>query len=141
MELLFIGPADVRDELLAKCHEFFIKEVAAYRNAGANVLIYSNPFGSLDLVPLNYFKRHSLPWIEKDIAAVGIEGMVYYCGMARLNKIIETVIDRTHLGVFYISPLDDLAESKRIVAGKSLVCGVINDIKLVDWSVDEVPMK
>jgi uroporphyrinogen-III decarboxylase len=138
MELLFIGPADVRDELLAKCHEFFIKEVAAYRNAGADVFIYSNPFGSLDLVPLNYFKRHSLPWIEKDIAAVGIEGMVYYCGMARFNKVIETVIDRTHLGVFYISPLDDLAESKRIIAGKCLVCGVINDIKLVDWSVDEV---
>ena len=138
LELLFLGPADVREQLLAKCHEFFVKEVAAYRNAGANVLVYSNPFASLDFVPLKYFNEHSLPWVEKDIKAVGTEGMVFYCGMARFNKVIETVIDRTHLSVYYISPLDDLAESKQIIAGRGLVCGVINDIKLIDWSVDEV---
>jgi PAS domain-containing protein len=48
MELLFNGPVDVREELLAKCHDFFVKETAAYRDAGANVVVYSNPFGSSD---------------------------------------------------------------------------------------------
>jgi uroporphyrinogen decarboxylase len=82
--------------------------------------------------------EHSLPWIEKDIGAVGTEGMVYYCGMARLNRAIATVIERTGIGVYYVSPLEDLAEAKRIIAGRGLTCGVINDIRLIDWSAAEV---
>ncbi len=138
LELLLMGPADVRDELLARCHDFFVKEVAAYRRAGADVIIYSNPFGSPDIVPMKYFMEHSFPWIEKDVKAVGIEGMVYYCGMARFNRVIETVLERTKLGVYYISPLDDVAEGKRLIAGRGLTCGVINDIKLIDWSAEEI---
>ena len=137
MELLLMGPAEVRDELLAKCHEFFVKETEAYRQAGANVIVYANPFGSPDIVPMKYFMDHSLPWIEKDVKAIGLDGLVYYCGMARFNKVIETVLQRTGLGVYYTSPLDDLAESKRIIAGRALTCGVINDIKLIDWSPEE----
>ena len=51
-ELLLLGPAEPRDELLAKCHAFFVKEVEAYRALGADVLMYSNPFGSTDTVPM-----------------------------------------------------------------------------------------
>ncbi len=138
MELLLLGPAEVRDELLARCHAFFVKEVAAYRKAGADVLIYSNPFGSTDMIPMKYFIDHSLPWIEKDIKAAGSQGMVYYCGMARFNRVIDAVFERTGIGVYYISPLDDVAEAKRIVAGRGLTCGVINDIKLIDWSKEEI---
>jgi uroporphyrinogen-III decarboxylase len=138
MELLFLGPAEVRDDLLAKCHDFFVKEVTAYRKAGADVLVYSNPFGSTDTVPMKYFMASSLPWIEKDISAVGTGGVVYYCGMARFNKVIDTVLQRTGIGVYYLSPLDDIAEGKRIIAGRALTCGVINDINLIDWSADEI---
>lgn len=138
MELLLLGPADARHELLARCHTFFVRATAAYREAGADVLVYSNPFGSTDTVSLKFFHEHSLPWIEKDISAVGTEGMVYYCGMARLNAVIKPVLERTRLGVFYTSPLDDLAQAKRLVANRALTCGVINDIKLIDWSVAEV---
>lgn len=138
MELLLLGPAAAREELLAKCHEFFVREVAAYRSAGADVLIYSNPFGSADTVPLKFFLDHSLPWIEKDLGAVGAEGMVYYCGMARLNRVLSLVLERTQVGVFHISPLDDLAEAKRLIAGRGLTCGVINDIRLIDWSAAEI---
>ena len=46
IELLLDGPAEVRDELLAKCSDFFRREAAAYREAGADVLLYSDPFGS-----------------------------------------------------------------------------------------------
>lgn len=138
MELLLVGPADVRDELLAKCHAFFVKETEAYRKAGADVLIYSNPFGSLDIIPPKYFRDHSLPWIARDIEAVGAEGMVYYCGMARLNKAIDAVYEHTGIGVYYLSPFDDIAEGKRIIAGRGLTCGVINDIKLIDWTREEI---
>lgn len=138
LELLFFGPAAAREELLARCHEFFVKEIQAYRDGGADVLVYSNPFGSTDTVSMKYFLEHSLPWIEKDIKAVGTAGMVYYCGMSRFNQVIDIVIERTGLGVYYLSPLDDIAEGKRIIAGRALTCGVINDIRLIDWSREEI---
>ncbi|MBI5820750.1 MAG: uroporphyrinogen decarboxylase family protein [Verrucomicrobia bacterium] len=138
LELLLLGPAEARDALLAKCHDFFVKEVAAYRTAGADVLVYSNPFGSTDIVPMKFFVAQSLPWIERDLRAVGTAGLVYYCGMARVNSVIETVLERTGIGVYYISPLDDLSEAKHIIAGRGLTCGVINDVKLIDWSEAEV---
>lgn len=138
MELLFLGPVAVRDELLAKCHDFFVNEIRAYRQAGADVLIYSNPFGSTDLVSMKYFMEHALPWIEKDIRAVGTQGIVYYCGMARFNPVIDIVLERTGIGVYYLSPLDDIAQGKKIIAGRGLTCGVINDIELIDWSKEEI---
>jgi len=138
MELLFMGPPEVRDELIAKCHDFFVMETNVYREAGADVIVYSNPFGSTDTVSMKYFMEFSLPWIEKDIAAVGTAGMVYYCGSSRFNKVIDTVFERTGIGVYYLSPLDDIAEGKRVIAGRGLTCGVINDIKLIDWSKDEI---
>jgi uroporphyrinogen decarboxylase len=138
MELLFLGPPELRDELLRKCHDFFVKEVAAYRKEGADVVLYSNPMGSTDTVPLRYFTEHSLPWIERDIRAIGAQGVVYYCGMAALNATIAPVLDRTGLGVYYLSPFDDVAEGKRLVGGRGLTCGVINDIQLIDWSPQEI---
>lgn len=138
MELLFMGPAELRDELLNKCHQFFVKEVEAFRQLGANVFAYSNPFGSTDTVPMKFFMDHSLPWIEKDIQAVGTDGMVYYCGMSTFNKVIEPVLSRTGIGVYYISPLDDLGQAKKIIANRALTCGVINDMKLIDWTPAEV---
>lgn len=138
MELLFIGPAAARDELLEKCHRLFVKEVELYRALGADVLVYSNPFGSPDFVPMKYFMEHSLPWIERDIAAVGTSGVVYYCGMARFNPVIRDVLERTGLGVYYLSPMDDIATAKRTIAGRALTCGVINDVALIDWSHDTI---
>ena len=138
LELLLLGPAEPREELLAKCFAFFVKEIKAYRAAGADVLVYSNPFGSTDTVPMKYFMEHSLPWIEREMQAVGTQGIVYYCGMSRLNRVIDTVLERTGIGVYYLSPLDDLAEGKRIIAGRGLTCGVINDMKLIDWNREEI---
>lgn len=138
MELLFLGPPDLVDELLAKCHEFFVKEVAAYRAAGANVLVYSNPFGSADIVPMPFFRKHALPWIEKDVAAAGTEGLVYYCGMASLARTIPDVLERTGIGVWYLSPFDDIARAHAIIAGRGLTCGVINDIALIDWTPEQI---
>jgi uroporphyrinogen decarboxylase len=138
MELLFLGPAEVRDELLAKCHDFFVKELTAHREAGADVIIYSNPFGSLDIVPMKFFQEQSLPWIEKDIRAVGTQGITYYCGMAALNPVIDIVLRRTGIGAYYLSPFDDVCEGKKIVAGRGLTGGVINDIPLIDWSREQI---
>lgn len=138
MELLFCGPTDLRDLLLEKCHDFFVKETKAFRDAGADVIVYSNPFGSTDIVPMKYFMKHSLPLIEKDIKAVGTAGIVYYCGMARFNNVIDIVLRKTGIGVYYLSPLSDIEEGKKIISGRGLTCGVINDIKLIEWSKQEI---
>ncbi|MBF0505766.1 MAG: uroporphyrinogen decarboxylase family protein [Nitrospirae bacterium] len=138
MELLLTGPAAVRDELLEKCSDFFKKEITAYRNAGADVIIYANAFGSTDFVPMRMFQELSLPWMERDLKPVGTDGVVYYCGGARMNAVLGQVIERLGLGTYYLSPFDDIAEGKKIIGGRGLTCGVINDIRLIDWSKEEI---
>jgi uroporphyrinogen decarboxylase len=138
MRMLMMGPAGPRDELLAKCSEFFQKQIAAYRAAGADVLVYSNPFGSTDVIPRKFFDELSLPWMERDLRPGGVDGVVYYCGSSRFNDVIETVIERLGIGAFYLSPWDDIGEGKRIIAGRGLTCGVINDIMLIDWTREEI---
>jgi len=137
MELMLAGPEDLRDELLRKCSEFFRKELAAYRAAGANVLIYSTPFGSTQFVGKKRFHEFSLPWMKRDLASLDRSGLVYYCGMAPFNDVIDEVMTELGLGVHYISPLADLAEAKAIIGTRGLTCGVIDDIKMIRWTAEE----
>ncbi len=144
MELLMTGPADLRDLLLAKCAEFFQKEVAAYRAAGANVLVYSTPFGTAYFVGRKRFDSFSMPWMKRDLAPGGVAGIVYYCGMAPFNEVIPAVMDELGIAIHYVSPLADLAEAKAIIdarlsqhGGSGLTCGVIDDIKLIHWTPEE----
>lgn len=143
LELLLTGPADLRDLLLAKCSEFFQKEVQAYRAAGANVLVYSTPFGTVDFVGRKRFESLSLPWMKRDLAPGGVGGIVYYCGMAPFNSVIGDVIDELGIAMHYVSPLADLAQAKSIIGGRCpagrahLTCGVIDDIKLVRYTPDQ----
>jgi len=138
MNLLLKGPADVREELLTKCSDFVRKEIVAYRNAGADVILYANPFGSTDFISMKQFQDLSLPWMEKDMGPVCTHDVVYYCGGARLNAVIDQVMERTGIATYYLSPLDDIAQGKNIIAGRALCAGVINDIKLVGWSREQI---
>lgn len=138
LEFLLLGPFSARDELLAKCHEFFVRETAAFRAAGADVIVYSNPFGATEILPMNLFLDLSLPWIQKDITAVGSQGVVYYCGTARFNPVLDIVLESTGIGAYYLSPLDDISEAKRILGASALTCGIINDIRMVEWSPEEI---
>lgn len=138
IDLLLSGPYDLRDELLEKTSEFFRKQLIAYRDAGVNVFLYSNPFGSLDFVPIKLFEELSVPWMLKDLHSLDLQSVVYYCGGARLNPVINSVIEKIGLTNFYLSPLDDLSEGKKIIAGRALYAGVINDIKLVEWTKNEI---
>ena len=138
MELLMIGDPAVRDLLLEKCSDFFRKEIEAYRKAGADVLVYANPYGSTDIIPMRLFKELSLKWIKRDLEPGGLDGVVYYVGGARLNSVADEVIREVGIGVFYPGPMEDIADSMRIIAGRALCAGVINDIRLLDWTPDEV---
>jgi len=137
MELLLTGPADVRDELLRKCSDFCRQELAAYRAAGANVLVYSTPFGTTQFVGMKRFRELSLPWMKRDLAPGGTGGVVYYCGMTPFNNVIETVRSELGIGVYYVSPLADLAEAKALLGDRALTCGVIDDIKMIHWTPEQ----
>lgn len=138
MRLLLNGPAELRDELLAKCSNFFRKQIEIYRRGGVDVFIYSNPFGSTDFLPWKLFHEVSMPWIERDLQPGGTQGIVYYCGGARMVPVIPTVLERTGIAAYYLSPLDDIVQAKRVLDGRALCGGVINDIKLIDWTAEEV---
>lgn len=135
MELFLLGPFDLRDELLRKCSDFFQQEIAALRALGANVLIYSTPFGSPYFVSHKQIEQIVMPWMRRDLQPGGTDGVVYYCGMAPFNEVIDLVFDELHLTTHHISPLADLAEAKRLINVRGLTCGVIDDIKMIHWSV------
>lgn len=137
-ELLFFGPHELRDELLAKCCDFFHKEVTAYRNAGADIILYANPFGSTDFIPMKQFDNLSMPWMKKDMEPLGVHDMVYYCGSSRMNNVIDSVFEQLKIKSFYLSPNDDVTEGQKIVAERGLTWGVINDILLIDWTEQDV---
>lgn len=136
MELFLLGPFDLRDELLRKCSDFFVQEIAALRAAGANVLVYSTPFGSPAFVSRKQIERNVLPWMKRDLRD-GIANVVYYCGMAPFNDVIDLVFDQLQITTHYISPLADLAEAKRIIDNRGLTCGVIDDIKMINWTQEQ----
>jgi uroporphyrinogen-III decarboxylase len=138
MELLLLGPVSARDELLAKCSLFFQRQIATYRAAGADVLLYSNPFGSTYFVGMKRFLELSMPWMTRDLEPGGVDGVVYYCGMAPFGNVIDPVIQRLGIRAFYLGPDDDVAEGKRAVAGRGLTCGVINDIRLISWTPEQI---
>jgi uroporphyrinogen decarboxylase len=138
LELLLLGPFEVRDELLRKCSDFFRKQIALYRRLGADVLVYSHPFGSTDILPMKLLRQLALPWMARDLEPGGVSGVVYYCGSSPFNNVIDEIITRFGIGTYYLSPLADVAEGKRIVAGRGLTCGVINDIRMIDWRENEV---
>ena len=138
LELLMIGDPALRDMLLEKCSDFIRKEIAAYREAGADVIVYADPYGSTDIIPMRLFKELSLKWMKRDLEPGGLGGVVYYVGGARLNTVADEVIREVGISVFYPGPLDDIAESMRIIDNRALCAAVINDIKLLDWTPEEV---
>ncbi|CAD6877559.1 Uroporphyrinogen decarboxylase (URO-D) [Methylomonas albis] len=137
MELFLLGPFDIRDELLRKCSDFFQQEIAALRALGANVLIYSSPFGSPYFVSRKQIEHIVMPWMQRDLLPGGSEGVVYYCGMAPFNDVIDLVFDELHIKSHHISPLADIAEAKRLINTRGLTCGVIDDIKMIHWSAEQ----
>jgi len=136
MELVIAGPIDLRDELVRKCSDFVQQQLTAYRAAGANVIIYANPFGSTYFVPRKLIVDWSMPWMQRDLIN-GVDNIVYYCGMGPLNTVTELVIDKLKVNIFYPAPEDDLTESKRLINGKGLTSGVIDDIKMIHWTKQE----
>lgn len=131
LDLMLNGPEDRMNRLLEKCSEYYQKQVEAFRKAGADLIVYINPFASPDVIPKKIFNRHALEWICRDMERTSPEGVVYFNGGGRINPTIDDIIKHAKIGVYYINPMDDPAEAKRIIAGRGISTGVINDIRLI----------
>lgn len=138
MHLLMNGPFTLRDELLAKCSDFFRKQLPVYRENGADIVVYANPFGTMDIVSERIFRDISVPWMVKDLDGSNIQGIVYFGGGARISPVIDTVIQKTGIQVYHLNPLENITEAKKAINGRGLCVGPINDIKLIDWSEEEI---
>jgi len=138
LELLFSGPEELANELLTKCSDFLKKQIVAYRKAGADLILYTNAFGSLDFVPRKFFQMKSMPWMKRDLAQGGVEDIVYMCAGAALNPVIDAVLNELKIKAFHLGPLEDVAKASRIIDGRAMCIGVLNDIGMIDWSKDQV---
>lgn len=138
LDLLLNGPESLRRELLGKCSDFCTALVRAYREAGVDGVSYSNPVASADFLTMTQFEELALEWIERDLSRVGPEGITYFNGGGRINPMIEPILERTGVSVFYINPRDDIAEAKRVIGDRGVASGVVNDIRLIDWSEREI---
>lgn len=123
LDLLLNGPFSLRDELIAKCELFCQREIAAYRALGANVIVYSNPFASTDILPYRMIEELTCPSMANDLNSGGMGGVVFYCGGARLEKTIDLAITRQGFQTLYLGPRDDVAACKRNAAGRALTVG------------------
>ncbi len=136
MELVLTGPVDLREELMRKCSEFCQQQLRALRKAGAHVILYATSYGSPYFIPKKMIADWSMPWMQEDFKE-GASGIVYYCGGAPMNDVVDLAMEKLAVGVYYISPLDDLVVAKQLINNRGITCGVIDDIKMIHWSPEQ----
>ena len=137
-ELLLTGPSDLAEELLTKCSEFSVKTFNAYKNAGAAMMIYANPGMSTDFFPMELLEERALSRLAADARQMGPEQLVYFCGGNRIGSVLPMILNNTGIGAFYLHPDDDIIEAKKLVAGRALIAGSVNDILLARWTPEQI---
>lgn len=139
LTLLFSGRSDLINATLSKAHLLTTRLIDALRRAGAQLISYSNPLGTSEFITHEQFIDLSLPWVKKDFAAAGSQGLVYFGGGGPILDQIQDLMRECGAGAFYMHPSDHIPSAKRVVNGKGVVTGVINDMKLLHhWNADEI---
>jgi len=138
MELFLNGDPALRDELLETCSLFCSRQIAALREAGADLIVYVDPLASATFIQLRKFRELALPWIIRDLEAHGPAGVIFFNGGGRINPILADIREHAGIGAYYLNPYDDITEARALLGSNSLIAGTINDIRLIDWSPDEI---
>ncbi|MGM0454302.1 MAG: uroporphyrinogen decarboxylase family protein [Thermodesulfobacteriota bacterium] len=134
LDFLLTGPEKARRVLLKKCSDFCIMKMKALFAAGVDMIAYSNPLATTGFLNQQQIESMALEWVERDIKTAGTAGIVYFNGGSAINDVIDAIAERTGVGVFYISPMDNISDARKIIAGRALLASAINDIKLLQWS-------
>lgn len=138
LDLFLSGDPGLRDLLLEKCSHFCSRQIIALREAGADLILYGNPVASATFIAPQKFRQLALPWVIKDLEAPGPTGVAFFNGGGRINPIIADLQTNTGIGAYYLNPFDDIIEARRTLGPQALIAGAINDIRLIDWSPEEV---
>ena len=138
LRLMLTGDAALREQLLEKCSAFCCRQIAALREAGADLIVYVNPLASATFITVARFRELALPWVTRDLEPAGPAGVVYFNGGGKINPMLDDLATTTGIGAYYLNPYDDISAAKTILAGRGMVAGAINDIRLIDWSVEEI---
>ncbi|TWJ18980.1 uroporphyrinogen decarboxylase family protein [Geobacter argillaceus] len=133
LNLLFNGPAALCRELLEKCSLFCRRYLAALRSAGADLITYVNPVASATFLSDRQFSELALPWVQRDFADGRTGDIVYFNGGGRIGPQIARLADTFPFAAYYLSPQDDIHRAKADVAGRALIVGTINDVRLLEW--------
>jgi uroporphyrinogen decarboxylase len=138
LDLFLNGDPGLRDLLLEKCSQFSSRQLVALREAGADLIVYANPVASATFITPQKSRQLALPWVIKDLEEPGPGGVVFFNGGGRINPILADLQAHTGIGAYYLNPFDDIIEARRILGPQALIAGAINDIRLIDWSPDEI---
>lgn len=138
MELFMLGDAVLRDMLLQKCSKFCSMQIEALRAAGADLIAYVDPVASATVITTQQFRDLALPWVINDLAESGTAGIIFFNGGGRINPILADLRQHTSINAFYLNPFDDIAEARYILGPEALIAGSINDIRLTDWTPEEI---
>lgn len=138
MELFLCGDPKLRAMLLEKCSLFCSRQIQALREAGADLIVYTNSVATANFISLTQFKTLALPTIISDLQSAGAGGIVYFNGGGRINPHLSTLVEQTGLRAFYINPFDDIAEAKAALGGQALLVAAINDISLILWTEEDI---
>lgn len=138
MDLFLNGDSGLRDSLLETCSLFCSRQIAALREAGADLIVYVNPVASATFIQLSKFRELALPWTIRDLEQNGPAGVVFFNGGGRINPILPDLQSRTGIGAYYLNPYDDIGEARALLGPRALIAGAINDIRLIDWTPEEI---
>lgn len=138
MELFLCGDPLLRALLLEKCSLFCRRQIQALREAGADLIVYTNSVATANFITLPQFKTLALPAILSDLQTVGTGDVVYFSGGGRINPHLSILLEQTGLRAFYINPFDTIGEAKAALAGQALLVAAINDISLILWTEADI---
>lgn len=138
LDLFLSGDPELRYRLLELCSQFCSRQIVALREAGADLIVYVNPVASATFITPQKSRELALPWVIKDLEVPGAAGVVFFNGGGRINPILADVQSHTGIGAYYLNPFDDIGEARAILGPQALIAGAINDIRLIDWSTDEI---
>lgn len=138
MELFLCGDPGLRALLLEKCSLFCQRQIKALREAGADLIVYTNSVATANFITISQFRSLALPAILSDLQPVGTDGIVYFNGGGRINPHLSILMEETALRAFYINPFDDVVEAKTALGGQALLVAAINDISLILWTEEDI---
>lgn len=138
MDLLYTGDKSSSRMLLEKCSQYCRKKIKLLFEGGVDLIIYFNPLGSASFVTPGQFLENGMEWVQKDIQENGPDNMVYFNGGGLINPLIDMLIENTGIEAYYINPLDDIIQARKIINGRALLAAPINDIPLIHQADREI---